>query len=148
MYFSESMLSFIPVAWKTDGTYSAEAWPTDAVLLTEAERVTYYGTQGPAGKALGAENGRPVWVAVVVSVQVPQKVTMRQARLALHNAGRLTSVETAIDALPEPPRTAARIEWDFSSEVYRHKEFVSMLALTLNLSDDDLDELFLQAELL
>lgn len=79
---------------------------------------------------------------------VPQKVTMRQARLALHAAGRLNDVEVAIDSLPEPPRTAARIEWDYSSEVFRNKEFVAMIGQALNLSGEDLDELFTQASLL
>lgn len=78
----------------------------------------------------------------------PQKVTMRQARLALHSAGLLPQVEVAINALPEPPRTAARIEWDFSSEVHRDKEFVALMGTALGLSSAELDELFVQAALL
>lgn len=79
---------------------------------------------------------------------VPHKVTMRQARLALHTEGLLSQVEVAINALPEPPRTAARIEWDFSSEVVRDKPFVALLASLLSLTDTKVDELFLAASLL
>lgn len=78
----------------------------------------------------------------------PSKVTMRQARLALHASGLLSQVEVAINTLPEPPRTTARIEWDFSSEVHRDKEFVVMMGTALGLSDAQLDDLFVQAALL
>ena len=76
---------------------------------------------------------------------VPEKVTMRQARLALHGAGLLPQVQAAIDALPEPPRTLAQIEWDYSSEVFRNREFVNMLGSQLGLTDEQIDQLFIQA---
>lgn len=76
---------------------------------------------------------------------VPQEVTMRQARLALLGIGMLSTVEAAIDALPEPPRTAARIEWDYSNTIQRNNGFVSQLAVTLGFSEAQLDELFITA---
>lgn len=78
-------------------------------------------------------------------VPIPQSVTMRQARLALLGAGLLAQVDTAIDALPEPDRTAARIEWEYSQEVRRDKPFVQMLAPALGLDDEALDALFVHA---
>lgn len=78
-------------------------------------------------------------------VQVPSIVTMRQARLALLAASKLAAVETAINALPEPQRSAARIEWDYSSEVHRNRAFVQTLGAALGLDDAALDELFTQA---
>lgn len=79
------------------------------------------------------------------TVQVPSEVTMRQARLALHQAGFLSTVEAAINAMPEPPRTAARIEWDYSNAIQRDNQFVSQLGAILELSSSQLDELFIQA---
>jgi hypothetical protein len=76
---------------------------------------------------------------------VPAKVTMRQARLALLAAGLLDDVEAAIDALPEPPRRAARIEWEFSSEVFRDRDFVLMLGQALGLDSEEMDALFIEA---
>ena len=76
---------------------------------------------------------------------VPQIVTMRQARLVLLGAGLLGQVEASINALPEPQRSAARIEWDFSSEVHRDKPFVQLLAGALGLTPEQLDDLFNQA---
>lgn len=75
----------------------------------------------------------------------PTTVSMRQARLALLAAGLLQSVEASISALPEPQQTAARIEWDYSSEVYRDKPFVLMLAAALDLTGEQIDNLFITA---
>jgi hypothetical protein len=83
-----------------------------------------------------------------VAAPVPSVVTMRQARLALLGAVMLADVELAIDAMPEAQRSAARIEWDYSSEVHRDKPFVAALAAALGLTDELLDELFIAAALL
>lgn len=76
---------------------------------------------------------------------VPSEVTMRQARLALHAAGLLSSVEAAIDALPDPPRSAARIEWDHSQTVQRNRGIVQQLGTALGMSSAQLDALFIAA---
>lgn len=79
---------------------------------------------------------------------VPASVTMRQARLALMAAGKLAAVEAAIAALPEPAKTAAQIEWEYSNEVQRHNGFVSQLAPLLGMTEAQLDDLFIQAKAL
>lgn len=79
---------------------------------------------------------------------IPRTVTMRQARLALLGVGMLPAVETAINALPEPQKSAARIEWDYSSEVRRDQPLVMMLAPALGLTAAQIDNLFLQASTL
>jgi hypothetical protein len=77
--------------------------------------------------------------------RVPDRVSMRQARRALRVAGLLPAIEAAINAMSEPARTDARIEWDYSSEVQRHNGFVSVLAGSLGLDDAELDALFVAA---
>ncbi len=81
-----------------------------------------------------------------VPIIVPASVTMRQARLALLAAGRLQMVEAAIAALPDPPQTAARIEWDFSNEVQRYNGFVALIGPAIGLDAAGLDDLFIKAE--
>lgn len=76
----------------------------------------------------------------------PQEVTMRQARLALLGAGKLSAVDAAINALPEPQKTAARIEWEYSGTVRRNQPLVLALAPALGLTDAQLDALFVAAE--
>jgi len=70
------------------------------------------------------------------------EVTMRQARLALMQSGVLPAVQPAIDALPEPDRTAANIEWEYSQTVERNRPFVLLLGGALGLNDTQLDDLF------
>lgn len=81
-------------------------------------------------------------------VPTPSSVTMRQARLALLAAGKLAGVDAAIDALPEPSRTQARIEWEYSQDVERSNPLLSLIAPALGLGDNDLDALFVQAAML
>jgi hypothetical protein len=69
-------------------------------------------------------------------------VEMAQARLALLQAGLLSDVEAAIDALEEPMRTAARIEWEYRANVRRDSPLTLFLAAGLGLTETQLDELF------
>ena len=81
-------------------------------------------------------------VNVEVPTPIPQVVTMRQARLALLQQGLLASIQPAIDALDEPHRSGANIEWEYSQTVERTRPFVLTLGEALGLTDDDLDALF------
>jgi len=83
--------------------------------------------------------------AEALQPDVPQEVSMRQARLALLARSVLGEVDTAIDSLPSPDREAARIEWDYSSVVARNSPLVVMMGAALDLDDDALDELFISA---
>lgn len=94
---------------------------------------------------LAITNGWVQQVQAIPIVIVPATVTMRQARLALLAIGKLADVETAIAALPSPQKEAATIEWEYSNEVQRYNGFVSLLAPTLNLTEGDLDQLFIDA---
>ena len=76
---------------------------------------------------------------------VPQEVTMRQARLALLENNLLVNVQPAINSLPEPDKTKAQIEWEYSNALQRNNPFVSTLGAALGLSSQDLDDLFIQA---
>lgn len=83
--------------------------------------------------------------APIPAAPVPSSVTMRQARLALSNAGLLDSVDAAINALPEPARTRAKIEWDYSNGLERGNAFVATLGVAMGLNDAAVDALFVEA---
>jgi len=86
------------------------------------------------------------WMAAEpMAAQIPQEVTMRQARLVLHKYNYLNSVQPAIDALTDPPRTAAQIEWDYSNSVRRVSGFTSMIGAAIGLTDSQIDDLFIEA---
>ena len=83
--------------------------------------------------------------ADAIAVRVPSVVAMRQARLALLQAGLLDDVAAAIASLPSPQKEAATIEWEYSQTVERNHPFVLTLGAALNLTSAQLDELFVQA---
>lgn len=76
---------------------------------------------------------------------VPESVTMRQARLALHAAGLLAGVDAAIASMQEPAKTAAAIEWEYASEVERNAGLVPAMAAALGMTDAQIDDLFITA---
>ncbi len=84
-------------------------------------------------------------VQEVVIPAIPAVVTMRQARLALLQIGKLSQVDAAIATLPSPQKEEAQIEWQYSNEVQRHNGFVSSLAPALGLTEPDIDNLFIIA---
>lgn len=77
--------------------------------------------------------------------KAPASVTAAQARLALLAAGLLDLVQPAIDALPEPGRSAAQIQWEFGATVDRSNQFTIALATALQLSETQMDDLFIAA---
>lgn len=74
--------------------------------------------------------------------QVPQVISMRQARLALLGAGLLSTVEAAINAQAEPTKSALRIEWDYATEVARNWPTLLALQPALGLTNEQVDDLF------
>lgn len=76
---------------------------------------------------------------------VPEWVYMRQARRALQDAELLSAIQPAISALPEPARTTAQIEWDYSQKVFRNRGIVVDMAASLGISGEQLDALFITA---
>lgn len=82
---------------------------------------------------------------VAPPVVVPTVVTMRQARLAMLDAGILTSVSAALAAMPGAAGEAARIEWEYSPTLKRDHPLVSSLSAALGLTPTQLDGLFTAA---
>ena len=100
----------------------------------------------PAGSVpISDEEAQAIIDAKQPEIVIPQVVTMRQARLALLSAGKLSQVDAVIDSLPEPHKSAARIEWDYSSEVQRDRPFVQQIGAALGYTSEQLDHLFLEA---
>ena len=75
------------------------------------------------------------WIAYKYT---PAIVSMRQARLALLQAGLLSTVSGAIAAGGD----ADKIEWEYAADVDRNSPLVQNMKAGLNLSDADLDNLF------
>lgn len=74
--------------------------------------------------------------------QLITKVFMRQARRALLQVGLINQVQDFIDSLPSPQKEAAQIDWEYAGEVERDSDLVKALTIALDLTEEQLDELF------
>lgn len=72
---------------------------------------------------------------------IPTVVSMRQARLALLQSGLLNNVNLAIEQASEQDK----ITWEYATEVNRADSLVQNMATALQLSETDLDNLFILA---
>ncbi|MGL5284306.1 MAG: tail fiber assembly protein [Plesiomonas shigelloides] len=116
VYFSSSVFGFIPEHWRNDGTYSAESWPADAVLLTQEEADTYWKVSPPDGKQLGTTpEGRPCWVDIpppspeeqVAQADTTKYTLQREAEDAIKPLERAKSLGIAT-----PQELALLTEWE------------------------------------
>lgn len=88
----------------------------------------------------GLSKVKPVVQTIVTSV------TRRQGRRALLQAGLLNQVEAAIDSIQdELTRESMRIDWQDATEFKRGDNTIKTLATALGLSDEQLDQLFIDA---
>lgn len=83
-------------------------------------------------------------LSYVEPVVVPLSITMRQARLVLHNAGLLQAVNAGVASMS----VEAQIEWEFASVVQRNSPLVATLAVALGLDSAALDNMFVAASAL
>lgn len=135
--------------WATNALKERARVAIEEIVRISTQKSMETQTPLPTNRAeivqLAIASGWVQQIQAIPTVIVPSVVTMRQARLALLALGKLTAVEAAIAALPSPQKEAAAIEWEYSNEVQRHNGFVSLLAPSLNLTEADLDQLFIDA---
>lgn len=71
---------------------------------------------------------------------VPQSITLRQARLYLLSIGLLDDLENIINQ-----NRAYQIEWEYANQIERESSLVKILGQTLNLNDEQIDNMFMEA---
>ena len=70
-------------------------------------------------------------------------VTPRQIRQAWILSGRsLDMIDSVINTLPEPNRSLAKAEWEYSTLVFRNNKLVGMLGSLAGFTADQLDDLW------
>lgn len=85
------------------------------------------------------------WTVVQIPEPATHEVTMRQARLALFQSEILHLVDGIIDAMDEPARSAARIEWEYAATVKINSPIVQHLCTRLELTDEQAQKMFEEA---
>ncbi len=140
MYYAKSTGGFY------DRDIHGDRIPEDAVEITKAEHTALLAGQAEGKRIVPDAGGVPVLQEPppFVAPDVDQ-VTMRQARLALLESGKLDLVAYAIDQLSEPDRTKARIEWEFAQDVRKDWPLIQALAPSIGLDAAALTALFNRA---
>lgn len=79
--------------------------------------------------------------------QVPEKITKLQLKIQLVRMGfDLQIIENAIDTLPEPQKNIAKLSWTEATNFYRDNDMIESVGQILNLTSEQIDELFINAE--
>lgn len=76
----------------------------------------------------------------VVVVVIPTQITMRQTRLYLLSIDLLDAVETIVSQ-----NKAWQIEWEYASEVQRTNQLIVAMQQELQITDAQIDDMFLEA---
>lgn len=113
-----------------------------AIAVPNVLQVSYNGTQWTAYEPGDTLPARPT------DNGIPQEVSMRQARLALENAGKTAAVQAVINGMAEPAKTQTQIWWEYSGFVQRGQPLVAQLGAAIGLTSAGIDDLFKAAILL
>jgi hypothetical protein len=77
---------------------------------------------------------------------VPSAVTMRQMRLAIIEARKVTAVNDAIKAISDTVEKAkTQVEWDYGAIVERNAPWFLTIMNGIGYTDKDIDDLFIKA---
>lgn len=128
------------------------------VTNTQIKCVSYHPTQIDMLRADAAELGTDLdeyeallsdWVESYIPpapepVQVPQVITIRQAKLALLAAGLLDDVDAAVAAADR----ATQIEWEYATEVHRDWPTIAAVSVAAGMTGEQVDALFIAASAL
>lgn len=77
---------------------------------------------------------------------VPSVITMRQAKITLSRTGYLKSANEAIANMAGQQGEEARIEWEYATSLRRDHPLVTGIGLALDLIDEEIDSLFIEAD--
>jgi hypothetical protein len=85
---------------------------------------------------------------VLVTPSVPDSITARQIRLWLINNGfQLNQIENIINNIEDPTvRETVKVEWEYAPYVERNHPMLIPLAQALGLTENQVDQAFIEAQ--
>jgi hypothetical protein len=76
---------------------------------------------------------------------VPKSISMSQARSVLISTNNLSTVITALNAMTGTEGELARSEFEYAQTVDRYRALTLQMQAVLNLTDEQMDDLFIRA---
>lgn len=77
--------------------------------------------------------------------EIPQEVQLWRIRTILKLSQLETPIEDFLQTLPEPSKTAANYIWNYGTTVERGSQTIGLLQMVLQLTNEQVDDLFIQA---
>jgi len=78
--------------------------------------------------------------------KTPSEVQLWRVRTILKLMNLETTIESALEQLEEPTKTAAKNVWNYGTTVERYSQTVLFIQSVTQMTDDQVDEIFQQAE--
>lgn len=128
-------------------------WQDTQLASIGIYRVVFTEVEIPAGKRVAhyiyeieGDIAKATPVFEDIPVVVPETVSKAQGKAALLHAGYLDAVEAYINSLESTDKILALIAFNDTTEWRRDSPFLSQAAVSLGMSEEQLDNLFLLAE--
>jgi phage-related protein len=126
-------------------TYSTECLETEVLIdeLLQVEMVKPYFNFDTREFYEGAT---PAEIEQAFRDKTPAEVQLWRLRTILNLMNLIATIENALDQLPEPNKTAAKNVWNYGTTVERYSQTVLFIQSVTQMTDDQVDEIFQQAE--
>lgn len=92
------------------------------------------------------EGATPEEIDQAFKDKTPNEVQLWRVRTILKLMDLETTIESALDQLDEPNKTAAKNVWNYGTTVERNSQTVLFIQSVTEMTDDQVDEIFQQAE--
>jgi hypothetical protein len=78
--------------------------------------------------------------------KTPAESQLWRVRTILNLMNLISTIESALDQLEEPNKTAAKNAWNYGTTIERYSQTVLFIQSVTQMTDDQVDEIFQQAE--
>jgi hypothetical protein len=92
------------------------------------------------------EGATPEEIDQAFKDKTPNEVQLWRVRTILKLMDLETTIESALEQLDEPNKTAAKNVWNYGTTVERNSQTVLFIQSVTGMTDDQVDEIFQQAE--
>jgi hypothetical protein len=92
------------------------------------------------------EGATPAEIEQAFKDKTPAEVQLWRLRTILNLMNLIATIESALNQLPEPNKTAAKNVWNYGTTVERYSQTVLFIQSVTQMTDDQVDEIFQQAE--
>lgn len=92
------------------------------------------------------EGATPEEIEQAFRDKTPSEVQLWRVRTILNLMNLIPTIESALDQLEEPTKTAAKNVWNYGTTIERYSQTVLFIQSVTQMTDDQVDEIFQQAE--